>query len=108
MSGKHKCVENYLNAIELEYKKIDNVALQEIRMNLSMRYHEGNDEYGFTYPMHPLDEVQENINQWTKRLLMGPDEISWVAHSPNFASAHMCMNFEESEFIEGRIDILDN
>ena len=21
MSGKHKCVENYLNAIELEYKK---------------------------------------------------------------------------------------
>ena len=28
MSGKHKCVENYLNAIELEYKSIDNIVLQ--------------------------------------------------------------------------------
>ena len=28
--GKHKCVENYLNAIELEYKTVDNITLQEI------------------------------------------------------------------------------
>ena len=41
--GKHKCVENYLNAIDLEYKTVDNVTLQEIRMNVSCRYHEGKD-----------------------------------------------------------------
>ena len=108
MSGKHKCVENYLNAIELEYKTIDNVALQEIRMNISVRYHEGEDKSGFEYPMHPLDEVQENINQWTKRLLMGPEESSWVAHSPNVASAHMCINFEESEFVKKQLDYSDS
>ena len=28
--GKHKCVKKYLNAIDLEYKTVDNVTLQEI------------------------------------------------------------------------------
>ena len=44
MLSKYKCVENYLNTIELEYKTIDNITLQEVRMNLSVRYHEGNDK----------------------------------------------------------------
>ena len=99
MSGKHKCAENYLNAIELEYKIIDTTALQEICMNIIVRYHEGNDKAGYAFPLHPPDEVQENINQCTKRMVMGPDEVSWVAHSPNVASAHMCLNFEKSEFV---------
>ena len=94
MSGKHKCVENYLNAIDLEYGVIDNISLQEVRMNTSVRYHEGKDKRGELYPMHPLDEVQENINQWTKRILLGPDEDSWRQHSPNIACSHMCINFE--------------
>ena len=104
MSAKHKCVENYLNAIELEYKTIDNITLQEVRMNISVRYHEGTDKSGFVFPMHPLDEMQENINQWTKKILLGPDEVSWVAHSPNVASAHMCINFEESEFVKKQLN----
>ena len=62
ISGKHKCVENYLNAIKLEYKTIDNTALQEIHMNISVRYYEGNDKTGYVFPLHPLGEVQENIN----------------------------------------------
>ena len=93
LSGKHKCVENYLNAIELEYRNIDNISLQEVRMNISVRYHEGNDAKGNAYPLHPLDEVQENVNQWTKRILLGPEEASWKGHSPNVACAHMCINF---------------
>ena len=28
--GKHKCVENYLSVIDLEYKNVDNITLQEI------------------------------------------------------------------------------
>jgi len=54
ISGKHKCVENYLNAIDLEYSIIDNIGLQEVRMNISVRYHEGKDKRGKLYPMHPL------------------------------------------------------
>ena len=107
LSGKHKCVENYLNAIELEYQNIDNISLQEVRMNISVRYHEGNDVKGNAFPLHPLDEVQENVNQWTKRILLGPDEASWKGHSPNVACAHMCINFEESEFVKSELDYTD-
>ena len=104
MSGKHKCVENYLNEIELEYKTIDSITLQEVRMNISVHYYEGTDKSGFVFPMHPLDEIQENVNQWTKKILLGPDEVSWVAHSPNVTSAHMCIDLEESEFVEKQLD----
>ena len=97
MSGKYKCVENYLNAIELKYKIINNITLQEFCMNISVHYHEENDKAGSAYPMHPLDEVQGHINKWTNTLLMRPDDISRVVHSPNVASAHMCITFEESE-----------
>ena len=105
--GKHKCVENCLDAIDLEYKNIDNITLQEIRMNISCRYHEGLDRNGNAFPLHPLDEVQENINCWTKRILLGPDEVSWKIHSPNVACAHMCVNYEESEYIKGSLDYSD-
>ena len=57
MSVKHTCVESYLNAIELEYNTIDNIMLQEVRINISVRYHEGNNKAGFVYLMHPLDEL---------------------------------------------------
>ena len=105
--GKHKCVENYLNSIDLEYKKVDNITLQEIRMNISCRYHIGCDKRGMPFPMHPLDEVQENVNLWTKRILLGSDEISWRVHSPNVAAAHMCVNHEETEYIKSTLDYSD-
>ena len=56
-------------------------------MNISVRYHEGADVKGNAFLLHPLDEVQENVNQWAKRILLGPDEASWKAHSPNVACA---------------------
>ena len=76
-------------------------------MNICVRYHEGKDKAGDPFPLHPLDKVQENINQWKKRILMGPDEVSWVSHSPNVACAHMCINFEESEFVKKQLDYSD-
>ena len=100
LSDKHKCVENYLTGMETEYKKIANTTLQEIRMNISCRYHAGCDSKGSPFPQHPLDEVQEHVNAWTKRILLGLDEISWRFHSPNVACAHMCVNFEESEYVK--------
>ena len=103
----HKCVENYLNDIELEYKTIDNILLQDVCMNISVRYHEGSDTKGNAYPMYPLDEFQENINQCTNNILLGPDEILWVVHSPSVASAHMCINFKESEFVKKQLDYSD-
>ena len=62
LSGKHKCVENYLTCVKTEYGKINNTTLQEIRMNISCRYHAGKDGMGREYPQYPLDDVQEHIN----------------------------------------------
>ena len=107
LSGKHKCVENYLAGIETEYGKVSNTSLQEIRMNISCRYHEGKDRMSNEFPQHPLDEVQENINAWTKRILLGPDELSWKVHSPNVSCAHMCVNFEQFEYAKGNLDYND-
>ena len=44
LSGKHKCVVNYLTGVETEYGRVSNTTLQEIRMNISCRYHAGNDK----------------------------------------------------------------
>ena len=35
LSGKLKCVENYLTGTETEYKQINNIILQDICMNIS-------------------------------------------------------------------------
>ena len=67
LSGEHKCVENYLTVMEAEYKRIVNSTLQEIRMNISCKYHEGKDNRSKAYPLHTLDEVQENVNTWTEK-----------------------------------------
>ena len=77
MPGKYKCVDNYLNAIELEYKTTDNISSQEERMNISVRYHEAIDKEWNSFPLHLLDKIQVNINQWTKRILLGPDKAYW-------------------------------
>ena len=107
LSGKHKCVENYLTGMETEYQEISNTTLQEIRMNISCRYHAGCDSKENQFPQHPLDEVQENVNAWTERILLGPDEISWKVHSPNVACAHMCVDFEASEYVQSNLDYSD-
>ena len=74
--GKHKCVENYLDVIDLKYINVHNKSLQEIRMNISCRYHEGYNRKVHVYPLHPLNEVQENINCWTKLILIGLNEVA--------------------------------
>ena len=35
---------------------------------------------------------------------MGPDKVSWKLHSPNVACAHICVNFEESEYVKASLD----
>ena len=104
MYGKRKYVTHYLNTNELEYNIIDNI---EVRMNIDVRYHEGKDKCGEPYPMHPLDEVQESIKQWTKRIILDPDKDSWRQHSPNVTSSHMCIDFEEVEFEKSQLDYGD-
>ena len=39
-----------------------------------------------------------------RKILLGPDELFWKVHSPNVSCAHMCVNFEESEYAKGYLD----
>ena len=80
---------------------------QDIHMNISCRYHTGCDKRSYPYPIHPLDEVQENVNIWTKHILLGSDQLSWAYHSPNVAAAHICVNHEEVEYIKSSLDYYD-
>ena len=105
---KHNYVEICLCAIETEYRKISYDELQSIRINACIRYRKGCDSKGNPYPLHVLDEVMENINGWTKRLLLGPDENSWMIHSPNIMCAHKCNNFESDAFTKQRLDLTTN
>ena len=73
-------------------------------MSICCRYNSGRGSRGNIFPLHPLDEVQKNVNAWKKRILLGPDEIPWKVHSPNVACAHMCVNFEESEYVKSHLD----
>ena len=57
---KHKRGENYLNAIKLEYENIDNISLQNVRIHLSGRCHEGKDTHGNSFPPFG-DFVQSGI-----------------------------------------------
>ena len=102
---KHNYVEICLSAIETEYHKISYDELQSIRINAAVRYRNGNDNKGDPFPLHVLDEVMENINGWTKRLLLGPDEQSWKLHSPNLMCAHRSNNFEIDAFTKHRLDL---
>ena len=45
----------------------------------------------------------ENINAWTKRLLLGPDKISSRIHSLNLMCAHRSNNFESNAFIKQQV-----
>jgi len=92
-----------LNAIKLEYKNIDNISLQNVRINISGRYHEVNDIYGNLFPPHPLNGVEERIHRWIKPILLGLDDTSWKVRRPNVTCAHMCINFEETEFVQNHL-----
>ena len=73
-------------------------------MNISVRYHEGKDKRGEPYHIPPLDEVQDNTNQWMKQILLGPDKDSWKQHSLNVSSSNICIHFEEVEFVKIQFD----
>ena len=75
-SRKYKYVENYSTGMKIKYKRTSNTTIQEIRCNIIYRYHKANDRSGHVYHLHPLDEVQERVNTWAKRILLGPDEKS--------------------------------
>ena len=95
---KHNYFETCLSIIETDYSGMSYHELQSILMNYSVRHRNGKDSKGNLNPLHVLDEVMENINSWTKRLLLGPDETSWKIHSPNLMCAHRSKNFESDAF----------
>ena len=46
----------------------------------------------------------EKINAWTKRLFLGPDEVSSRTHSTNLTLVYRSNNFEIDEFTKQRVE----
>ena len=86
-----------MNTIDREYGSIKYEHLQDIRVNMACRYHCGRDKDGQLFPLHVLDSVMENVNMYTKQLLMSADERSWERHSPNVMFARRAIHFEQEE-----------
>ena len=77
--------------------------LPSLGINLSIRYREGVDAKVNAYHVYVLDDVMENINLWTKRLLLGLDQDSWLIHSPNVMDVQQSNHFENREFVKARL-----
>lgn len=73
-------------------------------MNVSCRYHEWIDRFDDPYLMNSIDEVQDSINLWTKKLLLDPNEMLWWLHSPNIVCTHICVSHEETVYVNGILD----
>ena len=95
---KHVYVELCLNAIEREYNDIDYRSLMDIRINSCVKYRVGTTSNGELHTTVALDEMQENVNGWTKRIVMDNDENSWLNHSHNVTLARKCMSFVDGEY----------
>ena len=50
----------------------------------------------------------ENINKYTKELLLGDSQESWKYHSTNVMYAKRSMHFEQNEIMRHRIDFDKN
>ena len=73
--------------------------LQQICVNSSVRYHVGLDRQGYEYVLRVIDKVMENVNMWTKSLILKPDAESWKIHSPNVVAAKQCSVFEQTQYL---------
>ena len=103
---KRNYVEIALNTIEQEYGSISYKDLEQLRLNSYVKFN-GNkhDNDGREFYCVALDECQEIINSWTKKLPMGTDEKKWVEHSKNLMFARQCINFENREYRKGHIEV---
>ena len=87
-----------LNTIEREYNDIDYRSLMDIRISSCVKYRVGKNSNGELHTAVALDEMQENVNGWTKKIIMDNDENSWFNHSHNVLLACKCMSFVDGEY----------
>ena len=87
-----------LNTIEKYYGDIDFATIEEYRRNSFVRYNSGKDKDGRSYHCVALDEAQEMVNSWTKKMPLGTDPDRWVVHSKNLMFTRQCMNYEQQEY----------
>ena len=69
-----------------------------IRINSCVKYRVGKDSNGKWCTAVALDEMQENVNRWTKKIVMDNELGSWQRHSPNVTVARKCVSFIDGEY----------
>jgi hypothetical protein len=101
---KLKYVDIAFNTIEQEYGTISYKDLEQMRQNSYVRFNQNDfSDNSNTFYCVALDECQEIINSWTKKIPMGNDGSKWVEHSKNLMFARQCINFENREYRRGHV-----
>ena len=95
--NKNKYVSILFNTIEKEYGEITYEQLEEIRRNAYVRFNSGVDKDDRPHTCVALDECQEIINFWTKKLPIKGDEKTWVEHSKNLMFSRKCINYQREQ-----------
>ena len=91
---KNHYAEYQLKMSERECGKTSCSDLEESRRNYSTRLREGKDKKGKVFSMHALDEIQEILNDLTKKNLIDFIEESWLINSPSAMIARKVINFK--------------
>ena len=95
---KNQYVEITLNTIEREYNDISFKELNQLRVNSYVQYKSDDPSDDFKYDCVALDEMQENVNKWTKELCLDGNHDTWVKHSPNVMVGRRCIAFTDGEY----------
>ena len=66
-------------------------------MNSHIQYKDDDDDILFRLCV-ALDEIQENINKWTKELCISGTIESWLKHSPNVMLGRKSLAFTDGEY----------
>ena len=86
--SKRNYVAIALNTIEQEYGQISFKDLEQLRLNSYIKFNGSNhDKDGRQFYCVALDECQEILNSWTKKLPMGMNKTKCVEHSKNLMFA---------------------
>ena len=97
--SKHNFVVICLNTIEKEYGGIKYSVLQEIRTNFSLDYHIDSGFWDYNYIMRIIGKEMENINCWSKALLLKANLEYWQRHTPNIVAAKQSAVFEKQKIM---------
>ena len=95
---KTQYFEITIRTIEREYNDISFKELNQLCVNSYIQYKSDDTNEDRVYECVAPDELQENLNLWTKDVCIHGTYDSWVYHGPNVIVCRICVAFADAEY----------